>query len=113
MTPKKRHRLRPKLESPEVVESPHCAYLKTSAEERHRCLEYVLECIARPSDSQSLKLAISEVAWRRKEFPPPSVATVCRWAHLYNVNGAPVSNGRPLSSDSKERALRLHMVYEE
>ena len=112
MTPKKSHRLRSKRESPEVVESPQCAYLKTSAEERHRCLEYVLECIARPSDSQSLKLAISEVAWRRKEFPPPSVATVCRWVHLHHL-GAPVSNARPLSSDSKERALRFHMVYEE
>lgn len=112
MTPKKSHRLRSKRESPEVVESPQCAYLKTSAEERHRCLEYVLECIARPSDSQSLKLAISEVAWRRKEFPPPSVATACRWVHLYHL-GTPVSNGLPLSSDSKERALRLHMVYEE
>lgn len=113
MKHKKSHRLCPQLESPEVMESPKWAYLKTSADERHRRLEYVLECIARPSGSQSLKLTISEVACRRKEFPPPSVATVCRWVHLFHANGTPVSNGRPLSSGSKERALRFHMFYEE
>ena len=113
MTTEEPPRLGLKLRIPCALESPQCAYHKTTTEELHRRLEYVRACIARPSDSQNLKLAISEVACRRKEFPPPSVATVCRWAHLYNVNGAPVSNGRPLSSDSKERALRFHMIYEE
>ena len=113
MAPKKRDRLRPKLESPEVVESPQCIYPKTSAEERHRRLEYVLECIARPSDSQSQKLAISEVACRRKEFPAPSITTVRRWVHLYYANGAPTSNGRPLLSPCEQRALKFHMISED
>lgn len=113
MTTEKPPHLRLKFQSPRAVESSQRPFRKTTTEELHRRLEYVRACIARPSDSQNLKLAISEVACRRKEFPPPSVATVCRWAHLYNVNGAPVSNGRPLSSDSKERALRFHMIYEE
>ena len=113
MTRKNRHHLRPELESPEVMESPKWTYLKTSAEERDRRLEYVLECIARPTDSPSLKLAISVVACRRKEFPAPSVTTVRRWVHLYYSNGAPVSNGRPLLSPGKERALRIQMIYED
>ena len=113
MTIERRHRLRLKLKSRGAAESPQYAYHKTSTEELHRRVDYVLTCIARPSDSRSLKFAISEVACRRKEFPAPSITTVCRWIHLYYVNGAPTSSGRPLFSPSEERASRFHMIYED
>lgn len=113
MTIERRHRLRLRLKTRGAAESTQYAYHKTSTEELHRRLDYVLTCIARPSDSQSLKFAISEVACRRKEFPAPSVTTVCRWVHLYYVSGAPTSCGRPLLGPRKERALRLHTIYEE
>ncbi len=113
MTTEEAPRLGLNLQIPCASESPQCAYCTTSKEELHRRLEYVLECLARPSDSQSLKFAISEVACRRKEFPPPSAITVCRWVHLYHVNGAPESNGSPLFSLGKECALRFKMIYED
>lgn len=113
MTTEKPPRLRLKFQSPGAVESPQCPYRKTTTDELHRRLDYVRACVARPSDSQRLKLAISEVACRRKEFPPPAVITVCRWVYLYQVTGSPASNGRPLLSPGKERALRLQMIYED
>ena len=113
MTTEKPPHLRLKFQSPRAVESSQRPFRKTTTEELHRRLEYVRACIARPSDSQGLKFTISEVACRRKEFPAPSVTTVCRWVHLYRVNGAPESNGRPLFSPGKERALRFQMIYED
>lgn len=96
-----------------ATESSLYACHRTPKEELHRRLDYVLTCIARPSDSQSLKFAISEVAYRRKEFPAPSITTVCRWIHLYHQHGAPKRDGRPLQSPNKASALRPNMIYED
>jgi len=113
MTIEKRRRRRLTLQFHGATESSLHACHRTSTEELHRRLDYVLTCIARPSGSQSLKFAISEVACRRKEFPAPSVTTVCRWIHSYQRNGAPTSDDRSDYGRSKGKAMRLNLINEE
>lgn len=84
-----------------------------SKRELDRRLEYLRAFFSSPSDAASVKLLISEVAFRRKESPPPSPVTVRRWAHLYCLNGNPMTNGRPLFGKTRERALKSSLIYEE
>jgi len=96
-----------------LVKSPQQIRNEKLQKELDRRLDYVRASISTLSETLNLKLLISEVACRRREFPPPSAITVRRWVHLYCLKGRPMNHGRPLLSSSKERALRLTMIYEE
>lgn len=52
-----------------------------------RRLAYVAVIKRSCVDLNELRVAISEVARQRKEFPAPSIATVCRWQRLINSDG--------------------------
>jgi hypothetical protein len=63
-------------------------------------------------DSDGLRIAISEVARQRGEFPSPSLITVLRWKQIINSDG---TLPFPASENSRQglRKTDIHRFYEE
>lgn len=84
--------------------------------ERQRRADYV-NCIRDFGlSTEALSVAISEVAFRRQEFPPPSLITVRRWLCLCDQSGdfeAASQISRSVREASKGNANELNRFYED
>lgn len=79
---------------------------------QRRC-DYVMALAGRDLEGRCIEIAISEVALRRGEFPPPSVITVRRWLKKWHSTGR-LEVLSPWPAKGKKRGLnKNNWLYEE
>lgn len=82
-------------------------------EQLSRRLAYVQACSDCRFNRASMKLAISQVAQHRNEFPPPAIVTVMRWIDGWRKRGTAGCFSIPVSHKTSQRISKNRRIYEE